>query len=111
LATFAGKIRKQDAVIDWNLPAEQILKNIRAYDPVPGASFELDGALIKCWKAELSDGHEAQAGTILTAGKNGVVVACATQAIRLLEIQRPGRRRITAAEFAGQGQLEGKCLG
>ena len=111
LATFAGKIRKQDAALDWSLPAEQILRNIRAYDPVPGASFELDGEIVRCWKAELAAGHAGPAGTILAAGKDGVVVACATRAVRLLQIQRPGRRRITAAEFAGQGQLDGKCLG
>jgi methionyl-tRNA formyltransferase len=110
LASFAGKIRKQDAVIDWRLPAEQILRNIRAYDPVPGASFELNGEIVRCWRAELATGHEGLAGTILAAGRDGVVVACATQAIRLLEIQRPGRRRITAGEFAGQGQLKGSCL-
>ena len=111
LATYAGKIRKQDAAIDWRLTAEQILRNIRAYDPVPGASFDLDGEIIKCWKAEPVDGYEGRTGTILSAGQEGVVVACAEGALRLLEIQRPGRRRVTAAEFAGQSKLSGKRLG
>ena len=111
LATYAGKIRKQDAAIDWNQSAEQILRKIRAYDPVPGASFELDGEIIKCWKAERVDRHEGRAGTILAADREGVVVACAEGVLRLLQIQRPGRRRVTAAEFSGQTNLSGKRLG
>jgi len=110
LATYAGKIRKRDAAIDWNLTAEQISRKIRAYDPVPGASFDLDGEIIKCWKAEPLAGGEGRTGTILSAGKDGVVVACAEGALRLAELQRPGRRRVTAAEFAGQYKLGGKRL-
>ncbi len=110
LATYAGKIRKRDAAIDWGLGAAQISRKIRAYDPVPGASFDLDGEIIKCWKAEPLDGGEGPTGTILSAGRDGVVVACAEGALRLTEIQRPGRRRITAAEFAGQSNLGGKRL-
>ena len=111
LATYAGKFRKQDAAIDWSQAAQQILRRIRAYDPVPGASFELEGEIIKCWKAESVDSHEGRTGTILAADKDGVVVGCADGALRLLEIQRPGRRRVTAAEFAGQSNLSGKRLG
>jgi len=111
LATYAGKIRKQDAAIDWGLGADQISRMIRAYDPVPGASFDLDREIIKCWQAEPVDDGEGPTGTILSAGKDGVVVACAGGALRLIEIQRPGRRRVTAAEFAGQCNLGGKRLG
>ena len=110
LATYAGKIRKRDAAIDWSHTAEQISRKIRAYDPVPGASFDLEGEIIKCWKAEPLASGEGRAGTILSAGKDGVVVACAEGALRLAEIQRPGRRRVTAAEFAGQCNLGGKRL-
>ena len=111
LANYAGKIRKQDAAIDWHLQAQQILRIIRAYDPVPGASFKLEDEVIRCWKAEPADDQAGPAGTIIAAGKDGVVVACAAGALRLLEIQRPGKRRITAAEFAGQRPLVGKRLG
>ena len=110
LATYAGKIRKQDAVLDWRETAEQISRKIRAYNPVPGACFDLDGELVKCWKAEPVDGYDGPAGTILSADKDGIVVACAGGALRLAEVQRPGRRRITAAEFAGQSNLGGKRL-
>ena len=110
LATYAGKIRKRDAAIDWGLTAAQISRKIRAYEPVPGASFDLDGEIIKCRKAEPLEGGDGPTGTILSAGKDGVVVVCGEGVLRLTEIQRPGRRRITAAEFAGQSNLTGKRL-
>jgi methionyl-tRNA formyltransferase len=110
LATYAGKIRKEDATIDWRLGAGRISRMVRAYDPAPGASFEIDGEMIKCWKAEPIEAVEGPAGTIVSAGKDGVVVTCGEGALRLIEVQRPGRRRVTAAEFAGQKNLGGKRL-
>lgn len=110
LATFARKVRREDAAIDWSLGALQIARIIRAYDPVPGASFELDGEVIKCWKAAPADCEPGPAGAVLSAGKDGVIVACGEGALRLIEVQRPGRRPITAAEFADQKNLSGKRL-
>jgi len=109
--TYAGKVRKQAAVIDWSCTAERIGRVIRAYDPVPGASFDLDGEIIKCWKAEAVEGPEGPVGSILSADKNGVDVACSGGVLRMLEIQRPGRRRVSAAEFSNQIKLAGKRLG
>ena len=77
---------------------------------MPGAWFELDGDNIKCWKAEVAEGLEGHSGKILEAGKTGVVVACGSGALRLLELQRPGRKRVTGAEFAAQLNLAGKRL-
>lgn len=110
-ATYAGKIRRQDAAIDWDRDAEDIHRRIRAYNPVPGAYFNLDGESIKCWRAEAVAGMEGHSGKILEAGKSGVVVACRSGALRLLELQRPGRKRVTGAEFAAQMNLVGKRLG
>jgi len=109
-ATYAGKIRKEDAAIDWARPAAETERQIRAYNPVPGASFELDGETVRCWQAELAAGYAGAPGEVLAAGRDGVVVACGSGAIRLLAVQRPGRRRITAAEFAGQRSLGGRRL-
>lgn len=110
LATYAGKIKTADAAITWSDSAPKILRKIRAYNPVPGAFFDLDGARIKCWKAELLDAADGPDGTILAAGKDGVDIACGEGCLRLLEVQRPGGRRITAAEFAAQAELRGKQL-
>jgi methionyl-tRNA formyltransferase len=110
MATYAGKIRRQDAVIDWNNEAEDIHRQIRAYNPVPGARFDLDDETIKCWKAELVEGVAGHAGKILQADKGGVVVACRSGALRLMELQRPGKKRVTGAEFAAQKNLVGKRL-
>ena len=110
-ATYAGKIRRQDAAIDWSLSAEEINRKIRAYNPVPGAWFDFDGENIKCWKAAILSDMEGYAGVVLQAGKEGVDIACGSGALRILEVQRPGRRRVTAAEFASQSNLAGKRLG
>ncbi len=110
LATYAGKIRKQNAAIDWGHTAEHISRMIRAYNPAPGASFELDGEIVKCWKAEPIEEVEGPPGAVVAAGKEGVIVTCGEGALRLTEIQRPGKRRIAAAELAGQKNLSGKRL-
>jgi methionyl-tRNA formyltransferase len=109
-ATYAGKIRRQDAAIDWDREAAEINRRIRAYNPVPGAWFELDGENIKCWKAEVADGIEGHSGKIVEAGKSGIVVTCGSGALRLLDLQRPGRKRVTGAEFAAQLNPVGKRL-
>ena len=83
---------------------------IRAYNPAPGASFELDGEIVKCWQAEPIEEVEGPPGAIVAAGKEGVIVTCGEGALRLTEMQRPGKRRITAAELAGQKNLSGKRL-
>ena len=111
LATYAGKIRKENAAIDWGSPAEEIARTVRAYNPAPGARFALDGETVKCWKAEPLEEVAGPAGTVVAAGKDGVIVTCGEGALRLIEVQRPGKRRITAAELAGQKNLGGKRLG
>jgi methionyl-tRNA formyltransferase len=110
-ASYAAKIRKHDAVIDWSAPADEIHRKIRAYNPVPGAAFDFGGERIKCWKADVLDDVEGPGGVVLQAGKEGIDVTCGRGALRLLEVQRPGRRRISAAEFAAQTSLSGKRLG
>jgi methionyl-tRNA formyltransferase len=110
-ATYAGKIRKEDAHIDWSLPAAVLHRKIRAYNPVPGAWFELAGERIKCWSATVLDGVEGPPGVVLQSGSDGVDVTCGEGALRLTELQRPGRRHVSAAEFAAQTELAGKRLG
>jgi methionyl-tRNA formyltransferase len=104
-ATYAGKIRPANAVLDWTRPASELQRTVRAYNPVPGARFEFGGETIKCWRASLGDETARPAGKVLRADADGIEVACGAGSLRLLELQRPGRKRVSAAEFAAQLDL------
>jgi methionyl-tRNA formyltransferase len=107
--TYAAKIKKEDGRIDWNLSAQEILNRLRAFTPWPGAftflKTEEKSQLLKIWKAEVS-GDNGQTGTVLSADKNGIVVVCGKNALRILELQREGGRRLTAQEFLAGNPLK-----
>jgi methionyl-tRNA formyltransferase len=107
-ATYAGKIRTADAVIDWTRPAAELKRLVRAYNPVPGARFQFNGEVIKCWRARLGTSDTRPAGKVLAADGDGIEVACGTGSLLLTSLQRPGRRAVTAAEFARQLDLVGR---
>jgi methionyl-tRNA formyltransferase len=105
-ASHTAKIKKEDGKIDWNLSAQEILNRLRAFTPWPGAftflKTESKSQLLKIWRAEIFE-QSGNAGEILSADKNGIVVACGKNALRILELQREGGRRLNAQEFlAGQ---------
>ncbi len=104
-ATYAAKIQKSDAAIDWSSDAVDVWRLIRAYNPVPGAFFEVHGERIKCWRVELQTNGHGLVGQVMSADKHGVDVACGNGGVRLLEVQKPGRKRISAGEFATQMAL------
>ncbi len=97
-ATYARKIGKQDAEIDWTRPSVEIERQIRALRPVPGARTQLRDQPIKLWRARCVDGT-GPAGTVLEAGADGVRVACAEGALLATLLQRAGGKRLAAAEF------------
>jgi methionyl-tRNA formyltransferase len=110
-ATYAGKIQKQDARLDWSLGAGDLERRIRAYNPVPGAFFFIDESLrVKCWRAVCIADLAATPGMVVASGPDGVDVACGSGGLRLLELQLPGKRRIQAREFANQLDLVGREL-
>jgi len=98
-ATYAAKISKAEAAIDWSLPADEICRRIRAYNPVPGATTLLDGGVVKIWRARPEAGSAAQPGTALEAGANGIVVAAGIGAVCVTELQKAGGKRLPAAAF------------
>jgi methionyl-tRNA formyltransferase len=113
-ASYAAKIKKEDGRIDWDRPAPTIWNRIRAFTPWPGAFTFLPAQpasqLLKIWKAEVVE-HSGGAGEILSADKNGIAVGCGQGALRILELQREGGRRMTAAEFlAGHPLKPGEKL-
>ena len=109
-ATYAPRIDKEDARLDWALPADQLARRVRAYNPAPGAWFLVDGERIKCHLAGSCEGVGAPPGTVVAAGGDGIVVSCGEGALALTSLQRPGRRPVTAAEFSAQLDLGGRRL-
>ena len=98
-ATYASKIDKAEAAIDWAQPAALIERRVRAFDPFPGASFSADGVVIKLWRAQVVAAASAAPGTVLHAGSGRLIVACGDGALELLQVQRPGGKRATAASL------------
>jgi len=100
--SYAHKIDKHEAAIDWSLPAEVIERRIRAFDPFPGASGVLGGEAVKLWRSEISSCQctpDARPGRILLVNDEGVTVACGQGALTLTELQRPGGKRLPVREF------------
>ena len=96
--TYARKIEKSEAVIDWRLPASTLDRRIRAFNPFPGMVATLRDTPIKLWRATVIDGA-ATPGTILAVAPEGIDVACGDGALRLYELQKPGSKHLSAAEF------------
>ena len=97
-ASYAAKISKAEAAIDWREPATAIERKVRAFNPHPGASSSIGNVGLKIWRAGAT-AAEGAPGTILEAGPGGIVVACGSGALRLLELQRAGGKRLAAAQF------------
>jgi methionyl-tRNA formyltransferase len=100
--SYAHKIEKAEAAVDWRQPAAAIDRHIRAMTPFPGASAQLGADTLKLWSAQLgSDPRppEAACGQILSASADGVRVACGEGVLVLSELQRPGGKRLPAADF------------
>jgi methionyl-tRNA formyltransferase len=100
-ATYARKIEKAEAIVDWSQPAVVIARRLRAFDPSPGASSALGGEQIKLWRAEVRPGigPDGPAGRIVSVSPAGVDVLCGQGSLRLTQLQRAGGKRLPAADF------------
>ncbi len=109
-STYAAKIKKEDGRIDWSRPAVQIWNRLRAFTPWPGAFTFLKAEpkphLLKIWRAGVVE-KNGRAGAVLSADKTGIVVGCGQNALRILELQREGGRRLTAEQFLAGHPLKG----
>jgi len=104
--SYAHKINKPEAAINWSLPAEEVTRNIRGYNPFPGAYTFLNGILHKIWQAEIVPDYTTivKAGTIITECNDGLLVACGDgKAISIMEIQEAGAKRKDIGQY-----LQGK---
>ncbi len=113
--TYAQKIGKAEAVLDWRQPAAVLERKIRAFDPFPGASTSVEGEPIKLWRSEVEATSVQPAnlpGTVLAVDGSGITVACGEGVLRLTELQRAGGKRLAVADFLrGFSVLPGAVLG
>ena len=97
--TYAHKVAKVEGAIDWQRPAAELERRLRAFDPQPGCHFVLDGQTVKLWRAKVSAGFGFAPGAV-ESSTTSLRVACGDdQALELLELQRPGGRRQPVAAF------------
>jgi methionyl-tRNA formyltransferase len=115
--TYAAKIDKSEARIDWAQAAAQVDRQVRAFRPWPVAETRLDGEPLRIHRAQVLDdvaaarGADVRPGTVLGLRDAGIVVACGTGCLAIAELQRAGRRAVSAREFANGMTLDGRVLG
>ena len=97
--SYASKIDKREAAIDWREPAAVIERRLRAFDPFPGARSEIGGLVITLWRACVGPAHGQPPGTVLAVGEGRLAVACGDASLEIVELQRAGGRRLPVAEF------------
>ncbi|MDA3869002.1 MAG: methionyl-tRNA formyltransferase [Gammaproteobacteria bacterium] len=115
-ATYARKLSKQEAEVDWSLPAAQIHRTVRAYNAWPVAFTywrkKNQREALRIWKTEvLPVAANAVAGTVLHCGREGIEVATGEGVLHLLQVQPSGKKMMAAADFANAHHLDGQVLG
>ena len=103
--TYAQKLSKEEAKIDWNQPALIIERKIRAFNPVPGAWVEYQNQPLKIWRAE-AVAQSGRAGEVLAISSDGLIVACGEGALNITELQPAGSKRMPVAAFAAGRHIE-----
>ena len=98
-ATYAEKIDKREARIEWAESAEAIERKVRALNPAPGAQTSLEGAVLKIWRARVERDVSAPPGEVCESDATGIVVACGADGLRLMELQRAGGKRLPVRSF------------
>ena len=103
--TYAQKLSKEEAKIDWNESALIIERKIRAFNPVPGAWVEYQNQPLKIWRAE-AVAQSGRAGEVLAISSDGLIVACGEGALNITELQPAGSKRMPVAAFAAGRHIE-----
>jgi methionyl-tRNA formyltransferase len=111
-ACYAPKLSKDEAIIDWRRPAVEIDRRIRAFNPWPVAQTALQGKVLRLWRSSVPAAtHTQPPGVVLAAAAQGIDVACGEGVLRLHELQLPGKRALTAADFINARDIQGETLG
>jgi methionyl-tRNA formyltransferase len=113
LATYAAKITKAEARIDWHLSASDIERRVRAFNPQPIAETGLGESRLRIFATQIYEGPDdpaAAPGTVIAVHGDGAVVQCGEGALTLTQVQRPGRRVVAGREFAAEGELVGRLF-
>ncbi|MEI6716850.1 MAG: methionyl-tRNA formyltransferase [Betaproteobacteria bacterium] len=104
--TYAHKIEKQEAALDWRLNAKQLAQRVRAFNPFPVATFHANAEVIKVWSAYVFTDTDTDIepttrilGTVLRADEDGIHIACGRGVLCITELQKAGGKRLPAAEF------------
>jgi methionyl-tRNA formyltransferase len=108
--TYAHKLDKREAAIDWAGDAVQLERQVRAFNPWPVAQAHYRGQALRIWRARAVEGPEGRAGTVVAFGPQGIDVACGQGCLRLLEVQLPGGKRLDAADFLNARSVDGAVL-
>jgi methionyl-tRNA formyltransferase len=103
--TYAAKISKHEANVDFRLPATVLLRRIQAFNPFPGAVAHIHETALKIWQASSVE-LTGNPGEILSVTSDAVVVACGEGALKITELQKPGGKRLLAAQFVQGFALE-----
>jgi methionyl-tRNA formyltransferase len=98
--TYAHKLDKREAWLDWSRPALELARCVRAFDPFPVACGHVRGTTLRLWRAHAENGVvHPRPGMVVSAGARGIAIACGTGTLVVTELQRPGGRRLRAADF------------
>lgn len=99
-ATYASKLHKGEAVLDWQQDAEALWRQVRAFNPWPVAQTQLDQRVVRIWEAQVLDEHpDGQPGEVLAVSRDGIDVRCATGALRVTKLQIAGGKPLPVAQF------------
>ena len=110
-ATYAPRLSRKDGKIDFRKSAEEIERQIRAFDPWPGAYCTRDEETVKFWKAEVEDRNSGkEPGTVLEAADGVIRIACGEGTLAVTELQVPGKKRMLVSDYLRGHRIEAETL-